>query len=209
MGLPDQGRVVVLLYPGCTVAETIELVTRLKASGRDVVHAAPDFGAFRDQSDLTISPDKTIAEIDHAAVNAVIIPGGDPGAIVDNDEVVGLLSSVADGGGIVAGICAGVLVMASAGLLAGRSITHNYRSPWAPPEVVDFVADRWLGARVEADPEVGVVVDENLITALPNATAEFATTVCRELGLYTAEQAAQMTRHLRGEHVAEMYGHGG
>ena len=195
----------VLLYPGCTIAEVIELATRLADAQVDLVFAAVGSEAITDRSGLQIQPSSLVDELDPAALDVVIVPGGDPEAIVDNPTVTSLLVSVADAEGLIAGICAGVLVMGSAGLLRGRAITHNYRAPWAPPEVKAFVERFWEDAQVEPDPSVGVVVDGRVITALPNATIEFAMTVCRQLGIYGTERAAQISRHLGGEYVEELY----
>lgn len=198
----------VLLYPGCTIAEVIELATRLADAQVHVVFHAVGSEVITDRSGLQLRPDAVVEELDPAALDAVIVPGGDPEAIVDDPRVTRLLGSVANSGGLVAGICAGVLVMGSAGLLRGRSITHNYRAPWAPPEISAFVERFWDDAQVEPDPSVGVVVDGHVITALPNATIEFAMTVCRQLGVYGPERAAQVGRYLRGEHVAELHDYG-
>lgn len=196
---------IVLLYPGCTIAEVIELATRLADADFDVVFGAVDPAPLIDRSGLRIQPAAGVESLDPTTADAVIVPGGDPEAVIDDPAVAGLLRTALEAGGLVAGICAGVLVMAAAGVLQGRSITHNYRPPWAPPEVVAFVERSWLGAMVEPDPAVGVVVDGPIITALPNATIEFTTTVCHHLGLYDADRARHIGRHLRGEHVVELY----
>jgi len=197
-------RAMVLLYPGCTVAETIELATRLREAGANMTHLAPTIDPFRDRSGLSMHPDATIDEIDPITVDVLVVPGGDPEAIIDDESVLEFVAAAAGNGAMVAGICAGVLVMAASGVTAGRSITHNYRRPWAPPEIAEFVDRFWAGATVEPDPAIGVVVDGPIITALPNATIEFATTVCRELDLYSPEEADQIARHLRGSLVTEL-----
>ncbi|MEM9133579.1 MAG: DJ-1/PfpI family protein [Actinomycetota bacterium] len=198
----------VLLYSGCTIAEVIELVTRLADAQIRVVFAGAGSEVITDRSGLQLRPDASVEDLDSAALDVVIVPGGDPEAIIGDPRVARLLSSVANSGGLIAGICAGVLVMGSAGLLRGRSITHNYRAPWAPPEISAVVERFWEDAQVEPDPSVGVVVDGQVITALPNATIEFAMTVCRRLGVYGTDRAAQLGRYLRGEHVAELHDYG-
>ena len=202
---------VVLLYPGCTIAEVIEVATRLKGAELDVQFVSVDGGDVIDESGLIMVPDKAIDEIDRSKVDAVIVPGGDPEAIIGNQAIQKLVSTVAGNGGVVAGICAGVLVLGDAGVLAGRHITHNYRSPWAPPEVAEFVRNLLEGADVE--PPVGnvVCVDRGsgsngvVITALPNATIEFTTAVGQALGLFNADVAELLERHLAGEFVPELF----
>lgn len=205
-------RCVTLLYPGCTIAEVIEVTTRLASAEINMMFVSVDGGDVIDQSGLIMVPDRPIDEIDRANVAAVIVPGGDPEAIIGSQSVRALLGAVAGNGGVVAGICAGVLVIGDAGVLRGRHITHNYRAPWASPEVEEFVSDLLEGADVE--PSVGdvVCVDHGsgsngvVITALPNATIGFTSAVGQALGLFDDEAAELLERHLAGEFVPELFG---
>ena len=105
----------------------------------------------------------------------------------------------------VAGICGGVLVLADAGVLAGRKATHNYRSPWATSDIEQFVAHLFADALVESDRSVGVVTDNGIITALPNATAEFTVACCTAVGVGTDIPSELLVRHLRGEFVPVLF----
>ncbi len=129
----------------------VELATRLTDADLAVEFVAPGPEPIVDRSGLTVVPDDTVAGVlarGDGAVRAVVAAGGDPAVVVGRDDVHRLLASVAEGGGVLAGICAGVLILADAGLTAGRRITHNYRAPWAPPEIRDFVAHLWDGADI-------------------------------------------------------------
>jgi putative intracellular protease/amidase len=200
---PAERTAVTLLYPGCTIAEVIELATRLANHGVQTVFAASDDAAITDASGLSMQPDTTLADVDPAIVDAVIVPGGDPGSIIGNADVEHWLRQAEHA--LVAGICAGVAVLAASGLTTGRHITHNYREPWAPPDVVTFVAHLWEGAVVEADVSIGVVRDERLITALPNATVDFTVAVLQSLELIDETNAHNLSRHLRGNHVPDLF----
>lgn len=178
-------RVLVLIYPGCTVAETIGLATALVDAEVDVIHAAGGIasgGVITDRSGLVLRPDTTVDAVDPDSVDAVVVTGGDPESIIGDRAVTQLLTAVAAADRPVAGICAGVLVMADAGLTRGRSITHNYRPPWASDDITGFVAKFWDGASVEPDPAVGVVVDANIVTALPSAVDDFSSAVLGLIG---------------------------
>ena len=202
--LAESGAVVVLLYPGCTIAEVIDVSTRLRNVGREVLHVASTDEVIVDASGLTMVPDLGLTQVDSATVGVLVIPGGDPGSIMDDDAVAEFVNAVANSG-LVAGICAGVLVMARAGVLAGRKATHNYRAPWAPVEVEQFVAEFWTGVEVEPDPTVGVVTDGRLVTALPGAANEFAVTVATMAGALDRSRADMVLRERRGEHVPELW----
>lgn len=209
-------RCVVLLYPGCTIAEVIEVATRLRGADVAVEFVSADGGDVIDQSGLIMIPDRPIDEIDRSKVGIVVVPGGDPEAIIGDAAVKRLLNAVVDAGGVAAGICAGVLVLGDAGVLAGRHITHNYRAPWAPPEVESFVEPLLAGA-AEVEPSFGDVVcvdrgpvdrgasGATVITALPNATIQFTTAIGQAVGLFDDDAAELLERHLQGEFVAELF----
>lgn len=218
---PAGDRCVVLLYPGCTIAEIIEIVTRLRGADVPLEFVSADGGDVIDQSGLIMIPDRPIDEIDRSKVGIVIVPGGDPEAIIGDAAVKRLLNAVVDAGGVVAGICAGVLVLGDAGVLAGRHITHNYRAPWAPPEVESFV-ESLLASAAEVEPTFGDVVcvdrgrvdrgpvdrgasGATVITALPNATIQFTTAIGQAVGLFDDDAAELLERHLQGEFVAELF----
>lgn len=202
--LTEPGSVVILLYPGCTIAEVVALSTRLRNAGRQVLHVATAHEPIADESGLTMVPDNALKSVDPATVEVLAIPGGDPGSVMEDEAVAEFVRAVG-GTGIVAGICAGVLVMARAGVLVGRKATHNYRAPWAPIEVEQFVSEFWAGVDVEADPTVGVVTDDRLITALPGAANEFAVTVATVAGALDPGKAEMVLRESRGEHVPELW----
>ena len=195
----------VVLYPGCTIAEVIELATRLRSHGLEVVMAAIGTDPVVDQSGLPMSPTVDLTTLDVGILRVVVVPGGDPGSVIEDERMLGFLRAAGDSGATVAAICAGVLLSAAAGLTQGRHITHNYRAPWAPEQVERFVDRFWSGASVQPDPSIGVVVDGKLITALPNAVIDFTVTTLEQLDLIDAGYGALLRRHLGGEFVAELH----
>jgi putative intracellular protease/amidase len=195
----------VLLYEGCTITEVAEMATRLTNLGVRVEFVARSLGELRDQSGLRMLPDRALADLDPTELAAVVVPGGDTDSVIENSEVLGWLQRGTEAGVLVAAICAGVALVAAAGVTMGRRITHNYRSPWAPPDLIRVVEHLWVGASVEEDRTVGVVRDRNLITALPNAPVDFAMEVLVALGLYDRPRAGMVARHLKGGFVDELY----
>ena len=198
-------RATVVLYDGCTITEVAEIATRLANWDVQVEFAAATTQELRDQSGLRMLPDRALAEIDPTGLTAVLVPGGDPASVLADDAVLGWLRRASEAGAIVAAICAGVTVVAAAGLTAGRRITHNHRSPWASPEHSQTVEHLWADARIEPDRTIGVVRDANLITALPNFPVEFAMEVLVAIGLYDRRRASLMGAHLKGGYVEELY----
>ena len=197
-------RIAVLLYEGCTIAEVLEPATRLDRLGAEVIWVSPDGSPVGDASGLVTQPGLELESLDAAGLDALLIPGGDPGSIVEDAKVNRFIADSATNG-MVAGICGGVLPLAAAGVLRGRRVTHNYRPPWAPQKVADFVQPLFEGVCVEADPSIGHVVDGTVITALPNATAAFSIAIAEALGFYAGVEAERLVRHLQGEHVPSLF----
>ncbi len=166
--------VAVLVYEQCNLSEVLDLAHQVTRAGDRVVYCGVTEQAV-DQSGLCIQVSNQLRELDAAGLDALIVPGGDPGSIIENAEVHSFISRVDRG--VVAGICGGVLLLAAAGVTAGRHITHNYRRPFASEDIEAFVQHFWTSSDVEQDPTVGVVVDKRLVTALPTAAVEFAAAV--------------------------------
>ena len=101
-----------------------------------------------------IEVNKTIDEADPADYDAMVIPGGrGPANLRKHPEAVELVRSFFDTGKTVAAICHGPQMLASAGLLDGRTITGYHK-----------IKDEMLeaGARFVDRP---VAIDANLITS--------------------------------------------
>lgn len=195
----------VLLYDGCTITEVAEIATRLANWDVTVHFVAPSVGELRDQSGLRMLPARALGDLDPSGLSVVVVPGGNPDSVCDDAAVAAWLRAADEAGVLVAAICAGVTLVASVGLVAGRRITHNVRSPWAPSELADSVAHLWADAEVEEDRTIGVVRDGNLVSALPNAPVEFAMEILVAIGLYDRRRAELMGAHLRGGYVEELY----
>lgn len=195
----------VLLYDGCTISEVAEIATRLAHWNVRVEYVARKVEELRDQSGLRMLPDRSLDEVDPAGLSVLIVPGGNPDSVIDDPAVLAWLRRANGAGVLVGAICAGVALVAAAGVAAGRRITHNYRSPWAPPELVDAVGHLWRDAVVEEDRKVGVVRDGNLISVLLNFPVDFAMEILVALGLYDRHRAELMAAHLKGCYVEELY----
>lgn len=184
----------VLLYPGCIFLEIAATVELLAPHCR-LLYATPDGSAHQASNGSVLMAQASYAELAGLPLQALLVPGGDPGSILPSGFARAPLRAAAARGALLAGVCAGALVLADAGLLRGRRGTHNYTAEHASPEVVAFVAPYWEGLRFE---RADLVLDGRVITAQPWAHVRFAATVARELGLISAEQAeAHVAYHRR------------
>lgn len=179
--------VAVLLYPGCAFFEIALAAETLARAGAALRWFTPDGAPHAASNGARIGADGDLAALAGAQVAAVLVPGGDPGSIlVPQDLASAALRAQAAHGALLAGICAGGLVLAAAGLLRGRRGTHNYTAEHAPPETVATVAPYWEGLRFE---RADLVEDGRLITAQPWADRLYAATVALRLGLLSPAEA--------------------
>ncbi len=123
---------------------------------------------------VKVLADKLIGEVDLDDYNAIVIPGGMPGAsnISNNQKVIFGLRNAIISNKVVGAICA-----APAVVLARHNLIDNKRATCYPfKDFIDIMsATEYTGKSVEED--------GNLITANgPESALEFAIKVCEKLG---------------------------
>jgi protease I len=111
-------RVVVLAAEGVEDLEYWVTVMRLREAGAVVTSAATSMDRLRGKNGLEVKPDRVVSEIDPAAVDGLVIPGGwAPDKLRRFEEVLDLVRSVRRAGNPIGIICHGGLVAISAGIL--------------------------------------------------------------------------------------------
>ena len=187
-------RTLVILYPGCIAFEVLLAADVLQGC----TFATTDDRPHGDGSGLRISPTCTFAAAISRDHDVILIPGGNPDAVIENQKLRTFLRRCIEDGTIVGGICAGVLVLAASGALRGKRITHNYREPYCPPDLAEKTSSFWEGSVYVDEP---CVEDDNVVTAKPFAYVDFATTVARKVGVYDATEEARLNRYFKGEYI--------
>ncbi len=186
-------QVAVLLYPGCIFFE-IALATETLAKHLPVLYYTPDGQPHQGSNGATISSAGDLSALKSASTRAVLVPGGDPGnLLLHTRSATDALQAQARAGAVIAGICAGNLVMASAGLMQGRRGTHNYTAEHAPPEKVAAAHDFWRGMHFV---RANLVQDGNLITAQPWAYRQYTSAVGRALKVLSEAEAAEQESYI-------------
>ena len=181
--------VAVVLYPGCVFFE-IALAVETLAAACTIGYYTPDGGEHRASNGAVLRATGSYADLRAADAAAVLIPGGDPQRILLPDNLIApALQALAARDTVLAGICAGNLVLAACGLLRGRRGTHNYTTEHASHEQVAATAALWQGLRFE---RADLVRDGSLITAQPWAYRRYAAAVARQLGVLTDAQASDL-----------------
>jgi len=174
-------RVLVPLAEGFEEMEGVILLDVLRRARIETVAAA--MGESREvpaSRGVTVVADTTWTEIDPASFGLIAIPGGMGGTrrLQQDQRLLKALREFHGAGKPLAAICAGPLVLQSAGLLMGRTVTCH-------PGVADELKDaKRLDARV--------VEDGNLITSQgPGTSFAFALAIVRRLaGEAVANQVA-------------------
>jgi protease I len=151
---PDQNPVAILV---AKLFEDIELLYpyyRLTEAGLTVQRVGPDTATYHGKHGVPVTPDVSIDEVADAPFSAVVIPGGySPDHMRRVPAMVELVKRVHADGGVVAAICHGPWMLASAGLLKGRRAT-------AFPSIRDDMVN--AGAQWK---DCEVVAEERIITS--------------------------------------------
>lgn len=189
--------IAVLLYPGCVFFE-IALAAETLARNFAVRYYTADGKPHEASNAALVASAGDYQALAEAVPLGVLIPGGDPRRILLPENLARhALQVSANRGALLAGICAGNLVLAASGLLRGRRGTHNYTLEHAVPENVHATAHFWEGMAFE---RANLVQDGRLITAQPWAYREYAATVARELGALTASEAMDLEQYITRRH---------
>lgn len=171
-------RVLCLLVDGFEEIETVTPVDVLRRVGIEVVIASLKPGAATGRSGIRMEADTVLADVDTAAFDLLLIPGGPGvGELRADGRPASLARAFSAAGKPVAAICAAPLVLMDAGLLEGKRFTayHSVREE--------------LGGGLDER----VVIDGDLITSRGAGTAmDFAMALVAHLaGPETAERVAE------------------
>ncbi len=117
-------RVVMIMANGFEEIEAIATADVMKRLGLDVKLAGMDGRKVTGAHDIVIEADCLLSEV-NTDVDAVILPGGMPGAtnLRDNINVIEFISEAYEKGKVVGAICAAPIALAKAGILDGKRAT--------------------------------------------------------------------------------------
>lgn len=189
MAQAQRPEVSVLLFPGCILFE-IALALEQVASHYTVRFYTPSGDSHHSSQGFELQTHGSYETLATADSVAVLVPGGDSRGALGGDYLVNeALQAQLHRGALIAGICAGNLILAHAGILEGRRGTHNYTPEHAPQKLVDAASRYWNTMIFE---RANLVIDGNVITAQPWAYREYAAAVAEYLNILVPEQAAKL-----------------
>jgi len=178
---------IVVLAEGFEEIEAVTPVDVLRRAGVDVALVGLDALTVTGAHGVVFQADRLLT--DNEAVDAVILPGGLPGAdnLAASSVLAGVLKAQAAQGKLVAALCASPgCVLAPLGLLDGKRATcYPSFEERFPPSATYVVED--------------VVKDGNILTSRGPGTAfPFALALARELaGESVADELARGMLHIR------------
>ncbi len=117
--------VLVPLAQGCEELEAVTIIDLLRRAGIEVVTASLQAGAVTASRGTVLLADTTLDAVLEREFDMIVLPGGLPGArhLEDDPRLIAMLQRQQIAERYVAAICAAPQVLASAGLLDGRTAT--------------------------------------------------------------------------------------
>ncbi len=167
-------KVAVLIADGSEELEVLTPVDVLRRAGITVhlISVSSEYAVGSHQ--IVIKADKLVKDVDFVEYDAIVVPGGMPGAVnISNDKkVIGALKGAIEDGKLVASICASpAVVLASNGLLGDNKATC-----YPAPQFISALGKAYTGNDVE--------ISNNIITANgPKSAFKFALAICDYLGV--------------------------
>ena len=142
------------LADGFELVEAMTPLDMLRRGGKEIITVSiTDSLYVKSSNGVTVKADKLIAELNSDIPEAVILPGGMPGAsnLRASEKVCEITVKAAEAGKVVAAICAAPFVLGELGLLDGK-------------EAICYPGfeDKLIGAEFSSK---HVVTDGNIITA--------------------------------------------
>lgn len=158
----------VLIADGFEEIEAVTIIDVLRRGGVTVTVAGLEGAQVSGGHGIRLAVDTTVAELSASALDAVVLPGGQRNAekLRDDARVQMLVRAVAEGGKLVAAICAAPIALERAGVLTGKRATSypGFELPSA-----EYSNDR-------------VVEDGQLVTSRgPGTAMEFSLALVRRL----------------------------
>lgn len=167
-------KIAVLFADGTEELEGLTPVDLLRRAGAfcDIVSVGKEF--LTGSHNIVVKADKKVNEINFCDYDAVIVPGGMPGAvnIASNSNAVEFIKYLRKNGRLVASICASPAVV-----LAKNNLLFEDKATCYPaPQFVKEMGENYVQTEVQ--------ISSNLITANgPKSAFKFALEIIKYLGL--------------------------
>jgi 4-methyl-5(b-hydroxyethyl)-thiazole monophosphate biosynthesis len=166
-------KVLIPLAQGCEELEAVTLIDLLRRADITVITASlTEQRQIKASRGVQLVADLTLEDVMFDDFDMVVLPGGQPGTehLDEDPRIHAILKRLSQANKAVAAICAAPLVLASAGLLDGKSATCY-------PGVLKI--DEWPTISLKDD---AVVIDGNVLTSKgPGTAIDFALAIIEYL----------------------------
>lgn len=184
--------VIALLYPGCIFFE-LALATELLSKKYTVIFATLDGTDHLASNGMVIKSQSSFKNISLENCHAILVPGGNFDSVKDSSDTDKLLNTAHAKKLWIAAICAGPFLLAKAGIIKNKRVAHGLG-----PEQINFLAEYFKDVELVDE---NFVVDQNIITAKPEAHIDFAVELAARLEAIDPIRATSIKDYYRG-----MYG---
>jgi 4-methyl-5(b-hydroxyethyl)-thiazole monophosphate biosynthesis len=150
----------------------------------DIISIALEKKEYRSEESQRFCVDQAISDVDVDTIDLLVIPGGDPAPLVENQALKGFVETLVSKNKKIGAICGGASLLAGLGVLKGRKCTGNTSGVRPGDDEYQYYAGSLLS-------DEHVVVDGNFITAQGQAYVEFALELARQMGLVKTEAEYQ------------------
>jgi 4-methyl-5(b-hydroxyethyl)-thiazole monophosphate biosynthesis len=118
-------KILMILADGFEEIEAIAVADVLRRAGLDLTLAGLSAQMITGAHGIAVKADCLLANVNSSEMNAVVLPGGMPGAmhLRESDAVMETVKAIYNKGGIAAAICAAPIALARAGIIDGKQIT--------------------------------------------------------------------------------------
>lgn len=152
----------VFLADGCEDVEAITVIDYLRRADIDVTTVSNNYtNDVTTRSDVIITADHNLTDIDPHEFDGLYIPGGSKGAesLRDDHRIIDIVKKFNEENKLIAAICAGPIVLNRAGVLADKRATSFPGLENELDNVLEYVDDQML------------VTDGNITTSRGSATS--------------------------------------
>lgn len=159
--------ILALHYPGCTPTEVLPAIRLLKCR-YPIVSASPDGLPCPAFAEAGVTECFKFENVLDGNFVAVLVPGGDPGSLLGNHSIEEILRNSSQKGAILSAVCAGPFLLAKAGLLENKKISHGYS-----PEQISWLRSQGYFLNCQMSGDI-LTIDGNIFTATPKGAEDLA-----------------------------------
>ncbi|MFD1739826.1 DJ-1/PfpI family protein [Bacillus salitolerans] len=134
---------------------------------------------IKSEGKFNIVADRTLEEVNPIEYEALIIPGGTPSYLLNDERLINIVRAFYRENKLIAAICGGPVLLGVAGIL--DEVKYTSSITMSDDEYKDYM--NWTNAQEQV-----LVKDQNIITSTGSNYVAFAEEVLRSLGCISADE---------------------